>query len=235
MKKIKRELVHELVAREIQQYIIEQNLQEGDKLPSLEKLGEIMGVGRSSLREGLRYLEATELVEMVNGKGVYVKDFRSYRLSAKIKADNIKQTLLHSCEVRRLVEGNVVELACTRASDEQIKEMEGYAAEIAQCAAKKQDISPSSIKLLRIIYQSCGNPVLESITQSLWNMFDAFWNTPFDRSSNRFDGVVPILSTLTEAIQMRDPVRARNAHNQLIDTFEAMIGRIDEKGSYMGD
>lgn len=235
MKKIKRELVHELVAREIQQYIIEQNLQEGDKLPSLEKLGTIMGVGRSSLREALRYLEATELVETVNGKGVYVKDFSSYRLSAKIKADDIKQTLLHTCEVRRLIEGSVVELACAQATAEQIKEMQGYVEEIRHCADQKQDNSASSIKLLRAIYRSCGNPVLESISQSLWNMFDAFWNTPFDRSSNRFEGVVSILSTLTEAIQMRDPLLARSAHHQLMDTFEAMIHKIDEKGSYMGD
>lgn len=235
MKKIKRELVHELVAREIQQYIIEQNLQEGDKLPSLERLGTIMGVGRSSLREALRYLEATELVEMVNGKGVYVKDFRTYRLSAKVKSDNIKQTLLHTCELRRLIEGNIVELACARASDEQIKEMEGYVEEIGRCAEQKQDYSASAIKLLRAIYHSCGNPVMESICQSLWNMFDAFWNTPFDRPSNRFEGVVPILSTLAEAIQKRDPLCARSAHHQLMDSFEKLIQQIDERGKNMAD
>lgn len=47
----------------------------GDKLPSERELGADLGVGRGSVREALRILEAMGLVNIYGGKGAYLADY----------------------------------------------------------------------------------------------------------------------------------------------------------------
>jgi GntR family transcriptional repressor for pyruvate dehydrogenase complex len=228
MQKIKRELVHELAAKEIQNYIVEQDLKEGDKLPPLEKLSLIMGVGRSSLREALRYLEAMDIVELVNGKGVFVKDVNSYRFSTKVKVGDLKRTLLHVCEVRRALEGMAVELAASRASDESIEEMERYLSEIRLFTDMKKDTSKLDMHFHKTIYKAALNPVLESVVESTWKMFEHFWSHPFGIDTI-FDDTLPFHFTMAEAIKNKDGKKAREEFNKLMDGVENAIRRVQEE------
>ncbi len=60
------------VANELSASIHSRRFKPGDKLPSVEKLASDMGVGRSSVREGLRLLQAKGLVEINHGVGTFV-------------------------------------------------------------------------------------------------------------------------------------------------------------------
>lgn len=60
------------VAAEISKSIRSRKFNPSDQLPSVEKLAVDMGVGRSSIREGLRLLQARGLVEVVHGLGTFV-------------------------------------------------------------------------------------------------------------------------------------------------------------------
>ncbi|MFZ5808094.1 MAG: GntR family transcriptional regulator [Chloroflexota bacterium] len=44
----------------------------GDKLPSVEQLADQLGVGRSSVREAWRHLQALGVIRIVHGKGTFV-------------------------------------------------------------------------------------------------------------------------------------------------------------------
>jgi GntR family transcriptional regulator, transcriptional repressor for pyruvate dehydrogenase complex len=90
MGKIQKIHLHEQVSQEIQNFIQEHELKEGDKLPSVEAMTLMFGVGRSSLREALRYLEAIEIVRVENGKGIFVRDIDTFRFSGKVKIENEK-------------------------------------------------------------------------------------------------------------------------------------------------
>ncbi|GGG16525.1 FadR/GntR family transcriptional regulator [Paenibacillus abyssi] len=222
MNKIKRRLVHELAAKEIQKYIREQGFGEGDKLPSLEELASVLGVGRSSLREALRSLQAMDMIEMINGKGVYVKDTHSYRISAKVKVDDVKRSMLQVSEVRRALEGMAVELAAARATDQMIKEMEYYISEIKRYSENQMDTSELDIKFHQTIYKASDNPVLESVILSMWKMFEVFWSNPFG-DNQLFEATLPIHFTLAEAIKNKDGQKARAEFNKLMDAVEATI------------
>lgn len=62
----------EQVAEQISKYIIENQLVEGDKLPSESALAEAMGIGRSTLREAIKLLASRNIVEIRRGIGTYV-------------------------------------------------------------------------------------------------------------------------------------------------------------------
>ena len=60
------------IIRFIQNYIAQQGLKQGDKLPSQEQLIKMMGVSRTSLREAVKTLEAKGILQVLNGKGIYI-------------------------------------------------------------------------------------------------------------------------------------------------------------------
>ncbi|MBD8067939.1 FadR/GntR family transcriptional regulator [Bacillus sp. PS06] len=62
----------EEVSKQIINYINDENLQIGDKLPTERKLSELLEVSRSSIREGLRILELLQFIESRQGDGTFV-------------------------------------------------------------------------------------------------------------------------------------------------------------------
>lgn len=63
------------VESKIKEYILKNNLSCGDKLPTETKLSDEFGVSRASIREALRNLEGFGIIESIQGKGSYVKEF----------------------------------------------------------------------------------------------------------------------------------------------------------------
>ncbi|MBM7691691.1 DNA-binding FadR family transcriptional regulator [Peribacillus deserti] len=62
----------EEVTRSIISYIHDENLEKGDKLPPERELSELLGVSRSSVREGLRILELLKYLDSRQGGGTFV-------------------------------------------------------------------------------------------------------------------------------------------------------------------
>ena len=68
-------LLYSRVADRIYQYIKEESLQPGEKLPGERKLAEEWKVSRSTLREAIRELENEGIVHVEVGKGTFVTDY----------------------------------------------------------------------------------------------------------------------------------------------------------------
>src|SRR4030042_1670827 len=73
------------VAEQIKNLILGGKLKPGDKLPSERELSKVIGVGRLSLREGLRILEASGIVKTRYGvhSGNYVTKIGVEHLTEK--------------------------------------------------------------------------------------------------------------------------------------------------------
>ncbi len=66
---------HEKVVSRILDEIFSGLLKPGTKLPTEVQLSKQMGVDRTTLRVGLKQLESMHLLEIIQGDGVYVKDY----------------------------------------------------------------------------------------------------------------------------------------------------------------
>lgn len=62
------------VADAMHTYIKANDLKPGDKLPSEREMAELFGTSRSSVREALRVLENQDMVEVMTGRGVFLKE-----------------------------------------------------------------------------------------------------------------------------------------------------------------
>ncbi|WP_028549049.1 FadR/GntR family transcriptional regulator [Paenibacillus sp. UNC451MF] len=223
MKKINKLRMHEMVADELKTFIRERDLKQGDKLPSAEAIMKLLGVGRSSLREALRYLEATDVVEVVNGKGIYVKEAAQYQMSAKIKVEDEKSALLQLMEVRRALEVLAVQLAAQRSTAEDIEEMRYYLHEIETTEGPGSSVA--DMKFHQAIYKAAGNPILQSLVESVWEMFSVFWNAPLGRQEI-FNDSFPFHQTLFDAIVEQNPTKACEELNKMMNSMEKSIRNV---------
>lgn len=69
----KRSLVNETI-QQLENYIQQNELTIGDKLPVEKELAEIFGVGRSTLREAVKILVFSNVLEVKQGSGTFVKN-----------------------------------------------------------------------------------------------------------------------------------------------------------------
>jgi DNA-binding FadR family transcriptional regulator len=222
MRKIQKILVHELVSQEIQSYIQEKELKEGDKLPSVEEMTTMFGVGRSSLREALRYLEAVDIVRVENGKGIFVRDVDTFRFSGKVKIERERHFLLNTLDVRRALEGQAVELASKRITAAQIKELEQCLEEYRVLKENDKDTSKIDLAFHRYIIKAAHNPILESVMASISGLYEKFFNEPLG-DKQLFDETYPYHRTMFDAIAANDTEGALKEFQKMMDCIEDKI------------
>ncbi len=78
--KIERTDVYRAVLERIQAYIIDQDIQPGQRLPSERELAELLAVSRVTVRQALKVLEDIGKIEIVHGSGTYLKAITHERL-----------------------------------------------------------------------------------------------------------------------------------------------------------
>jgi GntR family transcriptional repressor for pyruvate dehydrogenase complex len=115
------EKVSDKIVTQLEVLIQEGKLSPGDKLPSERELIQILGVGRSSLREALNKLETKGYVEIKKRKGIYVKSLDSMLtfdpLRQIVREDREKLVQLY--EVRGDIEqANAYQAALARNQDD---------------------------------------------------------------------------------------------------------------------
>lgn len=105
-KEVQVEKVTDKIVDQLEKLIKEGKLAPGNKLPSERQLIDMLGVGRSSLREALNKLETMGYVEIKKRKGIFVKSIDStFQLDPlKRMMQEDKQKIVQLYEVRSDIE-----------------------------------------------------------------------------------------------------------------------------------
>src|SRR5438874_2656896 len=74
-----------LVARQLLEELSKESFSPGTRLPSERDLAQMLGVGRSTLREAISALELLGIIEIRPGSGSYLKADSSQLLSQALK------------------------------------------------------------------------------------------------------------------------------------------------------
>lgn len=126
--KIKRISATDQVFEALQSQISSGVWKVGDRLPSEAELADMYGVNRLTVRVALQKLNALGVVETRSGSGTHVIefDFESYlRMASKFYAQS--DMMKNVTEFRNHMEIECARLACERACDEEIEELERLA------------------------------------------------------------------------------------------------------------
>ena len=124
MKTIRRESLSEQVLNSIIEYIRENKLVVGDRLPTEEELSRRLKVSRTSVREAMKGLSMNGVVESIPGKGTFLRSPISDILFINSKGSDPMQTARTTIEdvmeVRTALEILAGEIAIDRGTDQEI-------------------------------------------------------------------------------------------------------------------
>ena len=204
----------------IKQYILENDLKGGDPLPPENQLVQELGVGRSSVREAIKYLQSLGIVESRRGDGLYVREHNMdpllEALSFSMRSDPVRfQELLR---VRIWLETAVIREVVQDINDEGIAELEAIMTAWQERINSGQDHVDLDKQFHIVLYSSVDN-------STLLELFDVFW-TIFNEL--RFKTIVegePVTTIrqhlgVLEAVKLRDPELAAQ---RLIEHFDYVI------------
>jgi len=213
---IQRTTIPEVVADRILDRIARGEFQPGDNLPPQRQLAAEMGIGMSSLREGLRSLVAAGILEVRPGRGTFVGDDLSgvvaKQLGLGFKLEGRVSRELW--EVRRVLELDVVALAAERASPQEIEQIEDVLTQM-QAAAEAQNwrqLEQLDPRFHLLIVDACHNNILSSLVRSLTDLFQQMvMDAPFR------EGNLALHHDLLRTLKAREPDAARAVMSAILD------------------
>lgn len=123
---INRTSVSEQIFEQLKERIIRGDLKPGEKLPSEHALCKMYKVSRTTIRQALANLSSLNLIETRVGEGSFVHSFSGADIISPImtQAYFCDQSLEELVELRGLIEPQIAEFACKKATAEDVKELE---------------------------------------------------------------------------------------------------------------
>ncbi|GAW50138.1 GntR family transcriptional regulator [Nocardioides sp. PD653] len=192
----------------IKQMIVSGDLRPGDRLPREADLAERLGISRGSLREAVRALSMIHVLDVRQGDGTYVT-----RLDPGLLMDALgfvmdfhrENTVLHTLEVRRLLEPAATELAATTMPDADVQGLADLLNEMSP-SSTSEDLMANDIEFHRRIAAGSGNPILASLLDSLSGQTQRarVWRSLTEESA--------IARTLAEHRSIQQAIAARQPH-----------------------
>lgn len=145
---------------------------EGQRIPPERELGPQLGVGRTSLREALKALEIMGMIETRLGDGTYVchrSEFLSRPLLwAIMGGDSSDPSEL--IEARRVIESQLVGLAASRATAEDLNEIEDYIDAMESNLIDPVAFQQADIDFHLAVARAAHNRILQNALQLIRNL-----------------------------------------------------------------
>lgn len=216
MSYIKRLPLQSEIIEYIKQYIESNNLKSGDRLPSQAELMEVLGVSRSSIREAIKTLEAKDILEVKNGKGIFVKDESTNTISAQVEFGKEKETLLELLEARKILEKEIIHLVVQNATEEELDEIEKILKVIMEKynRGEKQNVEDRQFHLS--IYNSCHNRIMNQLILSIDSLLKKLFEFPLGME-DPFTETMPLHQELFDNIRERNVKGAQLVNDKIIN------------------
>lgn len=210
------------IIRFIQNYISEQGLKPGDKLPSQEQLIGMMGVSRTSLREAVKTLEAKGVVQVLNGKGIYYAGNQNDAFQFTLDMTEQKEGLLELVEIRRALEREILRLVIQKATDQELEDL-GKVKDVLLAKYYHGENQTAEDKQFHcMIYGMAHNRTMEKLIIAILESFDIFWSHPLDMA-DPFTETIPLHGDLYNALVQRNTRLAQTINDEILDRMRTDI------------
>ena len=186
------------IIRFIQNYISDNGLKQGDKLPSQEQLITMIGVSRTSLREAVKTLEAKGVLTVLNGKGIYIADNHSEALQFTLDLTEQKESLLELVDIRRALEREILRLAIQKATDQELEELGRIKDVLVAKYYRGENQTSEDWQFHSMIYSFARNKTMAKLITAILEAIEVFWSHPLDMV-NPFTETIPLHGDLYNA------------------------------------
>lgn len=226
---MQRVYLSDMVADEIKEYIKKHKIVAGEKLPTVSEWMKKLHVGKSTLREGLKKLETEGVIEVINGKGIFVKKRKPFRIYTSFHVQDEVKHLLEVLDVRTALEEKAVKLAVEHATEEQLKEMEYHLTKYSEYreAENFEMASEADSNFHKVIYKASNNHILFEIITTIHEELYVLWDTPHGKE-RLYDEGYPHHVQLLEGLKDKDKDKSITAFHALVNSVRKNILKLSE-------
>lgn len=201
----------QLAYREIKDLILQNKLKSGDLL-SESLIAQELGMSRTPVREALRVLAQEDLIEILNGIGVYVKD-----ISVSDMVDIF--------EVRKALEVIAIKSAIHEIKEEDIIELENKFIRFKQNESTEENngfegLSQIDWELHGMIVEKCNNSYVKNIMKDIHFNTQRYLNMSINALNNPKQSV-------EQHLELLKSIKARNIDNTVIILEEHIDWSLD--------
>ncbi|MEK6712275.1 MAG: FadR/GntR family transcriptional regulator, partial [Nitrospinota bacterium] len=195
----------------------------GERLPSERELATALGIGRPSVREALRALDSTGLIEVRSGQGAFLRNLSlgpylaSVRESLAFLLDVREEALLELWEVRQGLEEEIARLAARRRGERDLERLRGLTEEMGRRLGAPEEVVRSGMAFHRALCEAAGNAVLLTVWEAIAGLIE--------KSQRRIVGVpgqpreaLDKHEALLAAVEAGDAEGARRAMREHMET-----------------
>lgn len=162
---------------DIMDLILDRELEAGDPLPTEQELSAVLGVGRNTLRESLKVLQALGVIEIRHGFGMFVAPSNFDALTdgltfrGRLSLRHQGQEALALVEVRQALESGLIGGAMAVVTPEQLAAIEESVLRIESLAGSGQHFVEADAEFHRRLFEPLNNELLISLMGVFWKVY----------------------------------------------------------------
>ncbi|WP_328993108.1 FCD domain-containing protein [Kribbella sp. NBC_01245] len=167
----------QLLQDQIKELILRLDLSAGDAMPTEAELATRLNVGRNSVREAIKALQAVGIVEVRRGRGMYVGKMSLGALvdeltfHTRITLRDGRSGLAELTEVREALESGLAQRMIIREQGPDLREL-GQVLETMEQEARAGRISPAVDRLFHeVLFRPLGNTLVSRLLGAFWDTF----------------------------------------------------------------
>ncbi len=216
--------VHIEIQNRIKEYIIANNLQPDDPLPSEPQLAEQLGVSRAVVRESLRSLEALGVIYSRRGAGRYVSQFNLDPILQNLSYGMLfdVEDLQEIIAVRERLEMGFMADAITAMDEDTLNQMRQALDRMEQKMHTDEDFLEEDLTFHRCLYQVTGNRLL----MKLLDIFRVIYQNLHNQSLGVARSLEVELRNHQEILQAIEAGDANLAQQRLAHHFDGIKDRL---------
>jgi DNA-binding FadR family transcriptional regulator len=223
---LNRQPAHGAVQERVKAHILNEGLKPGDMLPSETQLSQALGVSRTALREALRGLEATGMIETRHGVGRRVKafgfgpiaDHLAYSLTVDLGS------ILDLLDVRRALELAFLPAAIAGLNDAQLDELDEHVRRMHDEAAAHRPFGAVDMDFHQTLFAAVDNRILQELLTTFWRLFLGVEQGGGLPPGNQ-EQTVALHAAIVAAVRERDVASAKEVMDEHFQDVERRLGR----------
>ena len=162
---------------DIMELILERDLDAGDPMPTEGELCEVLGVGRNTLRESLKVLQALGVIEIRHGFGMFVAPSNFDALAAgltfrgRLSLRHEGLEALQLVDIRQALEAGLISASIPVVSQEHLVFIEAAVVKMEDLAARGEQFAEADAEFHRLLFEPLENDLLMNLMSVFWKVY----------------------------------------------------------------
>jgi DNA-binding FadR family transcriptional regulator len=162
---------------DIMDLILDRELEPGDPLPTETELSAVLGIGRNTLRESLKVLQAVGVVDIRHGFGMFVATNNFDALAdglvfrGRLSLRHHGQEALQLVEARQALESGLIAGAMDRMTPQQLAGIEASVLRMETVARAGESMAEADEEFHRRLFEPFNNEMLAGLLDAFWKVY----------------------------------------------------------------